>query len=185
MPENIHLPNFDRSVLPYRGAAYKLALRLTRNEEDAEDMVQESFLRAFRFFAGFNGGDARAWLLTIVRNTCFTWLHASRPFKYNVGFDENLFPSDPQSSNPEDLMFMKGHGHLVRCAVEKLPPNFREILCMREIEGMSYREIADITGIPVGTVMSRLSRARDRLHEMLSSHVKGDSNATFSPSLRS
>jgi RNA polymerase sigma-70 factor, ECF subfamily len=158
---------FDQEVLPHLDAAYNLARWLTRNNQDAEDVVQEAYLRAFRFFAGFRGGDARAWLMKIVRNTCYTWLHANRPLQDAAEFDENFFPSDSRAPNPEEVALQNGSGALLRKALEKLSPNFREVLILRELEGMSYIEIADITGMPVGTVMSSLSRARGRLRQAL------------------
>jgi RNA polymerase sigma-70 factor (ECF subfamily) len=167
MFEHNHLPNFEQAVLPHLDAAYNLARWLTRNEQDAEDVVQEAYLRAFRFFAGFHGGDARAWLLKIVRNTCYTWLHANRPLQDATKFDENLFPPDSRALNPEEVVLQNDSGTLVRKALGKLAPNYREVLVLRELEGMSYREIADITGMPVGTVMSSLSRARGRLRQAL------------------
>lgn len=158
---------FEQVVLPHLDAAYNLARWLTRNRQDAEDVVQEAYLRAFRFFAGFRGGDARAWLMRIVRNTFYTWLHANRPLQDATEFDENVFSPDFRAPNPEEVVFQNDSDALVRKALEKLPPNFREVLILRELEGMSYREIADITGMPVGTVMSSLSRARGRLRQAL------------------
>jgi RNA polymerase sigma-70 factor, ECF subfamily len=169
MPEHNHLPSFEQAVLPHLDAAYNLARWLTRNERDAEDVVQESYLRAFRFFAGFRGGDARAWLMRIVRNTCYTWLHANRPLQEATEFDETLFSSDSRGANPEEAVLRNDRGALVRKALEMLPANFREVLILRELEGLSYKEIADITGMPAGTVMSSLSRARDRLRHVLMS----------------
>ena len=167
MLEHNHLPSFEQAVLPHLDAAYNLARWLTRNERDAEDVVQESYLRAFRFFAGFRGGDARAWLMRIVRNTCYTWLHANRPLQEATEFDETLFSPDSPSPNPEEAVLQNDRGALVRKALEALPANFREVLILRELEGLSYKEIADITGMPAGTVMSSLSRARDRLRQVL------------------
>jgi RNA polymerase sigma-70 factor, ECF subfamily len=167
MPEHNHLPSFEQAVLPHLDAAYNLARWLTRNERDAEDVVQESYLRAFRFFAGFRGGDARAWLMRIVRNTCYTWLHANRPLQEATEFDETLFSPEPRSPNPEEAVLRNDRGALVRKALETLPAKFREVLILRELEGLSYKEIADITGMPAGTVMSSLSRARDRLRHVL------------------
>jgi RNA polymerase sigma-70 factor (ECF subfamily) len=160
--------NFEHEVLPHLDAAYNLARWLTRNEQDAQDVVQEAFLRAFRFFPGFRGGDTRAWLMKIVRNTCYTWLQVNRPLQDATEFDENLFLSD--SRDP-----------LLRKALMKLPPTFREVLILRELEGMSYREIADITSMPAGTVMSSLSRARGRLRQVLTALRNGD---TVPPSRR-
>jgi RNA polymerase sigma-70 factor (ECF subfamily) len=174
MLEHNHLPNFEQAVLPYLDAAYNLARWLTHNQQDAEDVVQEAYLRAFRFFPGFRGGDARAWLMKIVRNTCYSWLHANRPLQDATEFDESLFPPDSRVPNPEEVVLQKDSGTLVRKALENLPRNFREVLILRELEGMSYREIADITGIPAGTVMSSLSRARGRLRQALTSLMNGD-----------
>jgi RNA polymerase sigma-70 factor (ECF subfamily) len=174
MLEHNHLPNFEQDVLPHLDAAYNLARWLTHNQQDAEDVVQEACLRAFRFFPGFRGGDARAWLMKIVRNTCYSWLHANRPLQDAAEFDENLFPPDFRAPDPEEAMLQNDSGNLVRMALEKLPRNFREVLILRELEGMSYREIADITGIPAGTVMSSLSRGRGRLRQALTSLMNGD-----------
>jgi RNA polymerase sigma-70 factor, ECF subfamily len=167
MSENKDSQKFDQAVLPHLDAAYNLARWLTRNDQDAQDVVQEACLRAFRFFPGHRGGDAHAWLMKIVRNTCYNWLHANRPLQEAAEFDENLFPADPRALNPEEVALQDGSGTMVREALEKLPPNFREVLILRELEGMSYREIADITGKAAGTVMSSLSRARGRLREAL------------------
>lgn len=166
--------NFEQTVLPHLDAAYNLARWLTRNEQDAQDAVQEAYLRALRFFPGYRGGDARAWLMKIVRNTCYTWLHANGPLKDAAEFDENIFPPDPRALNPEQLVLQNDDGALVRKALEELTPNFREVLILREIEGMSYKEIADITGMPAGTVMSSLSRARDRLRQALTGLMSGN-----------
>jgi RNA polymerase sigma-70 factor, ECF subfamily len=163
---------FEQAVLPHLDAAYNLARWLVRNQHDAEDVVQEAYLRSFRFFAGFRGGDARAWLLRIVRNTCYTWLQANR--QAALEFDENLVPPNTYAPNPEQLVLQKNSDTLVRKALEKLPPNFREVLILRELEGMSYREIADITGMPAGTVMSSISRARGRLRQVLTTLQNGD-----------
>jgi RNA polymerase sigma-70 factor (ECF subfamily) len=166
--------NFEQVVLPHLDAAHNLARWLMRNGPEADDVVQEAYLRAFRFFPGFRGGDARAWLLKIVRNTSYTWLHANRPLQEAAEFDENLFPRDSCPPNPEEVVLQNESDTLVRKALEKLPPNFREVLILRELEGMSYREIADITGIPAGTVMSSLSRARGRLRQILATLTSAD-----------
>jgi len=174
MVEHSHLSNFEGAVLPHLDAAYNLARWLMRNQQDAEDVAQEAYLRAFRFFPGFRGGDARAWLLKIVRNTCYTWLHANRPLQDATEFDESLFHPDSCAPNPEEAVLQNDSDTLVRKALEKLPPNFREVLILRELEGMSYREIADVTGMPAGTVMSSLSRARGRLRQVLTALMSGD-----------
>lgn len=177
-------PNFEQIVLPHLDAAYNLARWLTRNEQDAQDAVQEAYLRALRFFPGYRGGDARAWLMKIVRNTCYTWLHANGPLKDAAEFDENLFPPDPRALNPEQLVLQNDDGALVRKALEELTPNFREVLILREIDGMSYKEIADITGMPAGTVMSSLSRARDRLRQALTGLMSGNMVLSLHPDSR-
>ena len=167
-------PNFDQAVLPHFDAAYNLARWLMRNEQDAQDVAQEAYLRAFRFFPGFRGGDPRAWLLKIVRNTCYTWLHANRPLQDAAEFDEKAFATDSPVPNPEEAVLQNDSDALVRKALERLPSNFREVIVLRELEGMSYREIADITGMPAGTVMSSLSRARSRLRQVLTILMSGD-----------
>ena len=174
MFEHNRLPNFEEAVLPHLDAAYNLARWLMRNEQDSQDVAQEAYLRAFRFFPGFRGGNARAWLLKIVRNTCYTWLQANRPLQEAAEFDEKLFPADSRSRNPEESALQNDSDTLVRKALEKLPSNFREVLILRELEGMSYREIADITGMPAGTVMSSLSRARGRLRQILAGPMSDD-----------
>jgi len=160
--------------LPHLDAAYNLARWLMRNQHDAEDVVQEAYLRAFRFFAGFRGGDSRAWIMKIVRNTCYSWLHVNRPLQDATEFDENLFPPDIRDPNPEEVLLRNDSGTLLRKALEKLPPNFREVLILRELEGMSYQEIADITDMPAGTVMSRVSSARGRLRQVLTTLQNGE-----------
>jgi RNA polymerase sigma-70 factor (ECF subfamily) len=174
MFEHNQLPNFEQDVLPHIDAAYNLARWLTRNEQDAQDVAQEAYLRAFRFFPGFRGGDARAWLLKIVRNTFYTWAHGNRPLQDAAEFDENVFPPDSHSPNPEEIVLQNDSDTLVRKALEMLPPNSREVLILRELEGMSYKEIADITGMPIGTVMSSLSRARGRLRQVLTTLMNED-----------
>lgn len=165
---------FEQEILPHLDTAYNLARWLTRNEQDAQDAVQEAYLRAFRFFPEFRGGDARAWLLRIVRNSCYSWLRTNRPLQDATEFDENLFPSDVHTPNPEEVVLQNDNGTLVREALKKLPPNFREVLILRELEGMSYREIGAITGMPAGTVMSSLSRARGHLRQVLAASINGD-----------
>jgi RNA polymerase sigma-70 factor (ECF subfamily) len=153
-------------MLPHLDAAYNLARWLIRNQEDAEDVVQESFMRAFRFFEGFRGGNSRAWLLRIVRNTAYTWLNEGRRMQ-GTEFDDELFGSDVNALDPEEQLLRSDRGRLLRSALEKLPTDYREVLILREIEEMSYREISEVTGAPVGTVMSRLSRARRGLRRSL------------------
>jgi RNA polymerase sigma-70 factor, ECF subfamily len=159
--------NFEQEILPHLDAAYNLARWLTRNEQDAQDAVQEAYLRAFRFFPGFRGGNARVWLMKIVRNACYSWLRVNRPLQQASEFDEFYFPPDSGVLNPEQVVLRNDNVMFVRKALATLPPHFREVLILRELEGMSYREIADITGMPAGTVMSSLSRARGCLRDTL------------------
>jgi RNA polymerase sigma factor (sigma-70 family) len=167
MTRQINSMNFEEAVLPYLDAAYNLARWLTRNEQDAQDIVQEAYLRAFRFFPAFRGGDGRSWIMKIVRNTCYTWIHENRPLQGAMEFDENRILSDRRALNPEEVVLQSDAGTLVRKALEELPTNFREVLVLRELDGMSYKEIAEITGMAAGTVMSSLSRARVRLRRAL------------------
>jgi RNA polymerase sigma-70 factor (ECF subfamily) len=148
-------------------SAYNLARWLTRNGHDAEDLVQEALLRAFRAFAGFRGADGRAWLLTIVRNACYTWLRRNRQQELTTEFDEEVHTLEGDVLNPERLVLREGDNARVRQALEALPAEFREVLVLREIEGLSYKEISTVVDIPVGTVMSRLARARGRLQRGL------------------
>jgi RNA polymerase sigma factor (sigma-70 family) len=157
---------FEQSVMPHLNAAYNLARWLTRTGPDAEDLVQESYLRAFRSFETFQGTDARAWLLTIVRNTCFTWLK-KRGGLPTVEFDEQAHGVADESPGAESILLNRAAlGSLNRC-VEGLPPEYREVIVLRELEELSYKEISDIARVPVGTVMSRLARARKRLQQCL------------------
>jgi RNA polymerase sigma-70 factor (ECF subfamily) len=153
-------------VLPLLPSAYNLARWLTRNEHDADDVVQEAFLRAYRFFPSFRGTDARAWVLTIVRNACWTFLRASRSREVASGLDEADEPVDGAASAEEDLVRRADGARLAR-ALDELPGEFREVVVLRELEELSYREIAEVAGIPIGTVMSRLARARRRLQTAL------------------
>ena len=152
-------------------AAYNLARWLTRNDQDAQDVVQKAYVRAFRFFGDFRGGDARAWLLKIVRGTCYTWIQQNRRHQPTTEFDEKLFGPDPRTANPEEALLRNDSGKRLRQALETLPTDFREVLILRELQGMSYKEISEVTGVPPGTVMSRLSRARAGLRESLSNQA--------------
>jgi RNA polymerase sigma-70 factor (ECF subfamily) len=156
---------FEQLVLPHLDAAFNLARWLLRSREDSEDVTQEAMLRAFRFFRGFHGGDARAWVLQIVRNTCYTWLEKNRPVELMTEFDEELHAQP--SVSPESLAIAGDNRERLGKALETLPPRFREVLVLRELEGCSYKEIATITAIPIGTVMSALARARQRLQRAL------------------
>ena len=162
---------FEQLVLPHVDAAFNLARWLLRGRSDAEDVAQEALLRACRFFDGFNGGDARAWLLQIVRNTCYTWLEKNRPMELSMEFDEELHQQT--SATPETLAIIADDHKRLTLALETLPPRFREVLVLRELEGCSYKEIATITSIPIGTVMSSLSRARRQLYSALTNSSQG------------
>jgi RNA polymerase sigma factor (sigma-70 family) len=168
VPEKTELARFEEMVLPHLGAAYNLARWITGNDHDAEDVVQESYLRALKFFGGFRGENSRPWLLTIVRNTCFTWLRHNRFSELNTELDEEIHGREREPENPESILLAAAQSEIVRKAIEELPPEFRDVIILREMEDLSYKEIADIASIPVGTVMSRLARARSRLHELLS-----------------
>ena len=157
--------NFEEAVLPHLAAAYNLARWLTRNAQDAEDVAQEAYLRAFRFFDGYQGGNIRSWLLTIVRNTCYTWLQQNRAQQPTTAFDEELHTDMTESQSPETLLLRNADRQLLHEALEELPPVFREVLVLSELEELTYKEIADVLGVPIGTVMSRLARARHRLRE--------------------
>jgi RNA polymerase sigma-70 factor, ECF subfamily len=156
---------FEQLVLPHLDSAANLARWILRNSADSEDVVQEATLRAYRFFDGFHGGDARAWLLQIVRNTCYSWLQKNRPSELMTEFDEEVHLRP--TANPETLVAQADEKQRLMSALESLSPRFREVLVLRELEGCSYKEIAEITGIPIGTVMSTLSRARERLRQTL------------------
>jgi len=153
--------DFQRIFLPYLDAAYRLARWVLKDEADAQDVVQEAYLRALRFSGTFRGGDARAWLLTIVRNTAYTWLARNRSGDPPLPFDEELHPDD---APPADLeLIRRADSQALRMALEGLPTEFREIVVLRDLEGLSYKEIAELADLPIGTVMSRLARARNRL----------------------
>lgn len=173
---------FEAIALPHLDAAYNLARWLTRDDHNAEDLVQMAYMRAFRFFDGFRGDDARAWLMTIVRNTYYTWLRDTRPEQGDVSFDDDLHGQDgewePASSydignNPEAILAAQDARRLVNQAIESLPPSFREVIVLKEINDCSYKEIAGIAGIPLGTVMSRLARGRKLLGDYLKQHAIG------------
>ncbi|PYV79832.1 MAG: RNA polymerase subunit sigma [Acidobacteria bacterium] len=157
---------FEQLVLPHLDAGVNLARWLLRNRADAEDVAQDSMVRAYRFFQGFCGGDARAWFLQIVRNGCYSWLDKNRPMELMAEFDEELHVRP--SASPEALAAQADEKQQLMLALEALPPRSREVLVLRELEECSYKEIAEITGIPMGTVMSTLSRARSRLQQIMS-----------------
>jgi RNA polymerase sigma factor (sigma-70 family) len=160
---------FEAAVLPHLDAAYNLARWLLRSEHEAEDVVQEAYVRALRFFGGFRGGDSRGWLLTIVRNVSYTWLRKRRPDQLNLSLDEELHGREDGARDPEGEVLRKADVRSVKQALETLPLELREVIVLRELEGLSYAEIASVAEIPLGTVMSRLSRARSRLRDLLGS----------------
>jgi RNA polymerase sigma factor (sigma-70 family) len=158
---------FEQTLLPHLDAAYNLARWLTRDDHAAEDVVQAAYLRALKFFGGFRGANSRAWLLTIVRNTCYTWIEQKRARGQETAFDEEIHGVESSAMGPASRVLREEDEQSVRRAVEDLPAELREVVVLRELEGLSYKEIAAIAGIPMGTVMSRLARARDRLRERL------------------
>jgi len=168
LTESPRLTEFERQVLPHLDAAYNLARFLMRNEQDAEDVVQEASLRAFRFFENFRGENSRAWFLKIVRNTSFTFLKKNRPAEMKVEFDEELHGGQTKMMDPRLEVDRSQDRQTVRAAIEQLPLEFREAITLRELEGASYKEIADVASVPIGTVMSRLARARRQLQVILS-----------------
>lgn len=161
----MRVTSYEEALLPHLDAAYNLARWLTRDERDAEDVVQEAYLRAFKHFDAFKGGDARPWLLAIVRNTYYTWIQRNRPSE--VAFDEEKDTHVSEVSDPETLMLKEADRQLIRRAMRKLPAEFLEVIVLREFEELSYKEIAEVVQVPVGTVMSRLARARRRLAQLV------------------
>ena len=164
---------FESNVSPHVDAAYNLARWLTGNDQDAEDVVQEAMLRAFMYFDGFRGGDARSWILKIVRNTCFTWLQANRPSEIAATAVEELEDMTTPlvysgfADDPETLALRRTTALQLNNAIATIPAAFREVVVLREMEGLSYKEIATVVDAPIGTVMSRLARARAELRRIL------------------
>jgi RNA polymerase sigma-70 factor (ECF subfamily) len=167
---------FEAAALPHLDAAYNLARWLTRDDHAAEDVVQEAYLRGLKFFGSFRGGDGRAWILAIVRNACFDWLKLRRAEDLHDPFDQDIHspaidrPAEQARSaaaNPEALAARSATAERIGDALERLPAEYREALVLRELEGLSYKEIASIAEIPIGTVMSRLARARKQLRKHL------------------
>jgi RNA polymerase sigma-70 factor (ECF subfamily) len=168
-------------LVAHLDAAYNLARWLMRNEADAEDLVQEAYVRAFTHFGGFRGGDGRAWLLAIVRNSCYDRLKQKGVQDKYAAFDEALHSTDRQTLDPETSLLLAERAELVRESLADLPEEYREVLVLRELEQLSYREIATIAAIPLGTVMSRLSRARQRLQQSLCQPERIEKGLGISP----
>jgi RNA polymerase sigma-70 factor (ECF subfamily) len=172
---------FQEIALPHLDAAYNLARWLARNDADAQDIVQEAFLRAFKAFAGFRGANGRPWLLAIVRNTCYTWLRQHRSSQLEVPYDDeaanDVAEGQPypvgREANPEAILAASQERRLFDAALEKLPVEFREAVILRDVEELSYKEIASVAAIPIGTVMSRLARGRRMLFAALTRMREG------------
>ena len=169
--QKAELASFEDVMLPHLDAAHNLARWLMRNEQDAQDVVQEAYLRAFKSFSGFHGSNGRGWLLTIVRNTSYTLLKKNRAVDLTTPFDEEIHASGRESVSPAAILAHAEDAELMNSAMNDLPAEFREILALRHQEELSYQEIGEILKIPVGTVMSRLARARAKLREYLTSQT--------------
>jgi RNA polymerase sigma-70 factor (ECF subfamily) len=167
--EPSELERFEAVVLPHLSAAYRLARYLTRNDADADDVVQEACLRALKYFGGFRGeaDQSCAWLLAIVRNTTHTWRRRHRADAAAAEFDETLHSEAIADEHPGSALSLSDSRETLAHALDRLPPEFREVIVLREMEGLSYKEISEVVDVPVGTVMSRLSRARKRLQQAL------------------
>jgi RNA polymerase sigma-70 factor (ECF subfamily) len=163
--------SFEAMMLPHLDAAHNLARWLLRNEHDAQDVVQEAYLRAFKSFGGFHGSNGRAWLLTIVRNTSYTLLKEKRVADLTAPFDEEIHASDDESVSAATILERSEYAELIREAMDELPAEFREMLTLRHQEDLSYKEIGEIVKIPPGTVMSRLARARAKLKQCLAARI--------------
>jgi len=169
--EQDKLARFEQSIMPHMDAAHNLARWLSRNDSDAQDIVQEAYLRAFKFFGGFRGGNSRAWLLRIVRNAFYDWVKQNRREETVEPFDEELHDTIDHTEGPDALLLEKADYELLHKAIAELPLEFREILVLRELEGLSYKEISEVAEVPLGTVMSRLARGREHLRTQLLAHL--------------
>jgi RNA polymerase sigma-70 factor (ECF subfamily) len=170
------LARFESALLPHLDAAYNLARWITRDDQDAQDVVQEAMLRAFRYFDSLREAQARPWLLAIVRNTGYTWLEKNRPADL-LPFEEGTEVTEidgwtPAESNPEVIMLASAQRKLIAQALEEMPVAYREVLVLRELEDLSYKDVARIAGVPIGTVMSRLARGRELLRRTLEIRMK-------------
>jgi RNA polymerase sigma-70 factor (ECF subfamily) len=177
MHSSIKQKRFHEMVLPHLDSAFNLARWLTRSSQEAEEIVQEAYLRAFKYFDGFHGDDGRAWLLGIVRKTFYSWYQQNKPGSQSIQFEEELHSvkgtddsvANHADNNPESLLIQKDCQRQMRLALETLSLEYREVMVLRELEDLSYKQIAGITGIPLGTVMSRLGRGRKQLAAILAS----------------
>ena len=169
-------PSFEQVFLPHLDAAYNLARWLLRNDQDAEDAVQEAYMRAYKAFARFRGGDGKAWFMTILRNVCYTMIKSLRSHETPEPFDEEIHQPAGESEMQEAFR-QKANTESLHSALEKLPDEFREVIVLHDLEGLAYKEIAVVVGIPIGTVMSRLARARGRLRaEIIAANAKESSS---------
>ena len=173
MAEESRTQRFEAQMLPHLDAAWNLARWLTRSDHDAEDVVQEAFLRALRFFDGFHGAQSRPWLLAIVRNTAYSWMETNRTG--NLPLAEDGSHDGVEETGPETLAMRGDVRRRVNAALTRLPAEYREVMVLRELEDLSYREIAQVASIPVGTVMSRLARGR----KLLSGYLAGGEKETM------
>ena len=170
--ENPSQPDFEQVFLPHLDAAYNLARWLMRNDQDAEDAVQEAYMRAYKAFARFRGGDGKAWFMTILRNVCYTMIKKLRSHETPEPFDEEIH-QPTGGSETQEAFRQKANAETLHCALDKLPDEFREVIVLHDLEGLAYKEIAAVVDIPIGTVMSRLARARGRLRvEILASNAR-------------
>jgi RNA polymerase sigma-70 factor, ECF subfamily len=167
-------PTFEEVFLPHLDAAYNLARWLLRNDQDAEDCVQEAYLRAYRAFPRFRGGDGKAWLMTIVRNVCYTAIRKLRSHETPEEFNEEIHGPQDDGVNTEEFR-RRANAETLKLGLDRLSPEFREIIVLHDLQGHAYKEIANIVGIPIGTVMSRLARARDKLRTEIVAVSKGAS----------
>jgi RNA polymerase sigma-70 factor (ECF subfamily) len=163
------IERFEQVVLPHLDDAYTLARYLVGDEHDAQDVVQDASLRALRFFGGYTGGDSRAWLLAIVRNCAHDWHRRRRTDRAMVDVDETTSPALVSADATDTRAIERSERGRVTRAVEALPIEYREVIVLREVEELSYKEISNVVGVPIGTVMSRLARARKRLATLLGS----------------
>jgi RNA polymerase sigma-70 factor, ECF subfamily len=170
--ERERLNAFEQTVLPHLDAAYNLARWLAGNDHDAQDVAQEASLRAYKFYGAFRGENPRAWLLTIVRNTFYNWLAKNRPPEIAGDLDDEAQAVEDPAANADAVNLRLADLEAVRQAIAGLPVEFREIIVLREMEGFDYKEIAELAGVPIGTVMSRLARARKLLHKRLTAVFK-------------